>query len=142
MNIVRLLLLPLFLSTITSAMQSPPPKAEKKASDILPYVQQLKEALSNNAVPEDIRKIIETIQSIRQEFVKYPLERKKASAIIAREKAFLIGTAKSAAERLDIKVKYFIAQNKPLFAATKKEHENAYINIELINNFLATLEPQ
>lgn len=138
---VRLLLFPVFLSTITSAMQSPPPRAERKANDIQPYVIELKEALSNNAEPQNIRKIIETIQSIRHEFVKYPLERRKASAIIAREKEFLIGTAKSAAERLDIKVKYFIAQNKPLFPATKKEHENAYINIELINNFLATLEP-
>jgi hypothetical protein len=128
------------------AMQSPPrspaPIAEKKAVTIVPYLEQLKLALSTIATPEEVRVIIEDIQKVRQELVKYPLERKRASALIARERAFLIGHAKSAADIYNTQVDFLVKNNKPISDDLKKRHANAYINVELIKDFLATLEPQ
>lgn len=142
MKVIQLLLLPLFLNSVISAMQSPPPAVEIKSEQITPYLEQLKIAVSQNAASEEIRKLIEGIQKIRSDFARYPLERKRAFNIIAREKAFLLGHAKSFADIYNTQVIELTKLNRPITADLKKNHANAYINIELINDFLATLEPQ
>lgn len=142
MKSARLILFPLLIAHFVNAMRSPSasPVIEVKSSQIVPYVEQLKMALSTIATPEEIRQIIEAIQNIRREFSRYPLERRRASQIIAREKAFLMGHAKSVVDIYNEQVRFLTKHDKPISDDLKKKHANAYINLELIQDFLATLE--
>lgn len=142
---IRLLFLLLMVHPVNtmrppSLPSSPTPMTERKSSEIVPYIEQLKIAISTMAAPEDIREIIEEIQKISRGFSKYPLEKKRASQIIMREKAFLLGHAKSVADIYNTQVKFLTEHNKPIPEDLKKKHANAYINLELIQQFIVPLD--
>lgn len=151
MKSLKFLLLALLCSgNFSISMESPesskspspvPDTFNQVKANVIQAMERLKKALTDKEDPAIIQKIIDEINARAKEISKYPQQTRYLwNEIIAKQKAFILGTAQSTYRVIDIFVQNLTANNKPVFDSVKKQHLNAQINLNLIIEFLAPLE--